>query len=97
MKTQYEVYEIGTEVWAIAEHYKDGKPTPYVAIFKAKVRTVYIERDKKTGDIRVDYWLSTPDGESWASEVSEDKVSTDMNELVERMKPIWEAASNSHE
>jgi hypothetical protein len=97
MKTKYEVYEIGTEVWAIAEHCKDGKPTPYVAIFRAKVRTVYIERNKKTGDIQIDYWLSTPDGEEWGDDVSGDKVSTDINDLIERMKPIWEAASNSHE
>jgi len=97
MKTKYETYTIGAEVWAIAEHHKDDKPTPYVAIFKAKVRTVYIDRDKKTGDIEIDYWLSTPDGEEWGAEVSEDKVSTDINELIERMKPIWEAASNSHE
>ncbi len=97
MKTKYEAYAIGTEVWAIAEHSKDGKPTPYVAIFRAKVRTVYIERNKKTGDIGIDYWLSTPDGEEWGAEVSEDKVSTDINELIEYMKPIWEAASNSHE
>jgi len=97
MKTKYEAYAIGTEVWAIAEHYKDNKPTPYVAIFKAKISSIHIELDKKTGDIRVDYWLSTPDGESWALEVSEDKVSTDINELIKYMKPIWEAASNSHE
>ncbi len=97
MKTQYEAYAIGTEVWAIAEDYKDGKPTPYVAIFRAKVRTVYIERDKKTGDIQIDYWLSTPNGDEWGTEVSEDKVSTNINDLVERMKPIWEATSNSHE
>jgi len=24
MKTQYEAYKIGSEVWAIAEHYADG-------------------------------------------------------------------------
>ena len=97
MKTKYEAYAIGTEVWAIAEHYKDNKPTPYVAIFRAKISSINIERDKKTGDIRVDYWLSTPDGESWGDDVSEDKVSTNINDLVERMKPIWEASSNTHE
>jgi len=97
MKTQYEAYKIGTEVWAIAEHHKGNKPTPYVAIFRAKIRTVYIERDKKTGDIRVDYWLSTPDSNEWGNEISEDKVSTNINDLVECMKPIWEASSNSHE
>jgi hypothetical protein len=97
MKTKYEAYEIGTEVWAIAEYHKDGKPTPYVAIFQAKIQSVYVERDKKTGDIRVDYWLSTPDGKDWGDDVSEDNVSTDINDLIERMKPIWEAASNSHE
>jgi hypothetical protein len=97
MKTQYEAYKIGTEVWAIAEHYNDNKPTPYVAIFRAKIRTVYIEQDKKTGDIRVDYWLSTPNGEEWGDDISEHKVSTNMNDLIEHMKPIWEAASNSHE
>jgi hypothetical protein len=97
MKTQYEAYKIGTEVWAISEHYEDNKPTPYVAIFRAKIRTVYIEQDKKTGDIRVDYWLSTPNGEEWGDDISEHKVSTNMNDLIEHMKPIWEAASNSHE
>jgi hypothetical protein len=97
MKTKYEAYEPGTEVWAIAEHYKDGKPTPYVAIFKARIKTVYIERDKKTGDVKTDYWLITPDGDDWACEITEDKISTDINDLVERMKPIWEAASNTHE
>ena len=97
MKTKYETYAIGTEVWAIAEHYKDGKPTPYVAILKARIKTVYIERDKKTGDVKTDYWLATPDGEDWACEITEDKISTDINDLVEHMKPIWEAASNTHE
>lgn len=97
MKTKYEAYAIGTEVFAIAEHYNDNKPTPYVAIFKAKIKTVYIERDEKTGDIQIDYWLNTPDGEEWGAEVSEDKVSTDINELIEYMKPIWEASSNTHE
>jgi len=97
MKTKYEAYAIGTEVWAIAEYRKDSKPTPYVAIFRAKIRTVYIERNKKTGDIQVDYWLSTPDGAEWGDDVSCDKISTDINDLIERMKPIWEAASNSHE
>jgi hypothetical protein len=97
MKTKYEAYAIGTEVWAIAEHHKDGKPTPYVAIFRAKIKGVNIERNKKTGDIGIDYWLSTPAGEEWGADVSEDKVSTNINELMERMKPIWEAASNLHE
>ena len=40
MKTKYEAYELGSEVWAIAEYYNDGKPLPYVAIFKAKIKTV---------------------------------------------------------
>jgi len=97
MKTKYEAYAIGIEVWAIAEHYKNSEPTPYVAIFKAKIKTVYIERDKNTGEIKIEYWLSTPNGDEWGDSVSEDKISTDINELVEKMKPIWEAASNSHE
>ena len=97
MKTQYEAYKIGTEVWAIAEHYKDNKPTPYVAIFRAKVKTVNITLDEKTGDIRVDYWLSTLNGEGWGDDIPGHKVSTNINELIEYMKPIWEAASNSHE
>lgn len=97
MKTKYEAYELGSEVWAIAEYYKDGEPTPYVAIFKANIKNVYIERDKNTGEIKIEYWLSTPNGDEWGDSVSEDKISTDINDLVEHMKPIWLAASNSHE
>lgn len=97
MKTKYEAYQLGTEVWAIAEHYKDYEPTPYVAIFKAIIKTVYIECDAKTGEVKTDYWLATPAGEEWGAEVSADKISTDINDLVERMKPIWEATSNTHE
>lgn len=97
MKTKYEAYQLGTEVWAIAEYYTDNKPTPYVAIFKAKVKSIYIELDKTTGGTNIDYWLETPEGEEWGAEVSGDKVSTNINDLIEIMKPIWEAASNTHE
>lgn len=97
MKAKYEYYPIGSDVYVICEHFKNNKPTPYVAIFNARVKSINIERSKKTGEIEIHYWVETPSGEEWGSDVHETLVSSNFNKLVERMKPIWEAASNTHE
>lgn len=95
MKVKYEGYKIGSDVWAISEYLNDGKSTNHVGIFPAKVKTVYFNYNKKTNGVKVEYWLNTPDGKEWGCEVSEEHVSDDFNELVEKMKKIWIKHANT--
>ena len=97
MKTNYEAYGIGSNVWAISRYSdKDGKPTDHCAIYQAKVKTAYIQMNHKTNSLEIEYWLETPSGEEWGCEVSSEDVSDSFEELVERMKTEWVKNSNTH-
>ena len=99
-KTTYEGYAIGSTVFAIAEYrnkdLKKGEHSPYVSIFTAIVKDVWFSINQKTQQPSVEYGLTTPHGEDWGDSVSDYHVSDDINDLVEFMKPIWEAKSNEH-
>jgi hypothetical protein len=97
MKINYEVYEVGSSVWAISRYNDNkGKETDHCAIYQAKVKTVYIQMDKKTNSIEIEYWLETPSGEEWGCEVNSKYVSDSFEELVETMKTEWVKNSNIH-
>ena len=96
MKTKYEVYKIGSKVYAIADYYKDGKPTNYIAIFEASIIGIQIDYKKETIKTEISYWLSTPDGEEWGDSVKEDYVSDKFDELTNKMKKIWSTMANNH-
>lgn len=94
-KTKYEVYEIGSKVWAISQFYKDGKPSEYLAIFPAIIKDATIEAGKLPNTISVSYWLSTLEGKEWGDSVDEIDVSDDFYVLVDKAKKIWENSSNN--
>lgn len=96
MKKQYDLYEVGSDVWGISRYNdSDGNPTDHCAIYQAKVVTAYVQMDKKKNRIEVEYWLSTPSGEEWGTEVKEEDVSDSFEELVGRMKKEWIENSNT--
>ena len=97
MKHKYESYKLGSNVYALAHHYKDSKKTSYVAIYEAIVSTVYHSIDKKTHKHKLEYWLTTPDGADWGDSVDAKYVSDNIEDLIKLMKPIWKSNSNSHE
>lgn len=72
-----------TDVWVIARHHQDSKPTSFVCILPAIVNGVYIKKDK------IEYDLVTPRGVEWGESVISDEVSTDFQTLVEKMKKEW--------
>ena len=96
-KQSYEVYKIGSNVYAIARYYKDGKPTNYISIFEAIVLDATIGYSKKTNTLEVSYMLTTPNGQEWGDVVDEADISDSFDALVERIKPVWLSKSNSFE
>lgn len=97
-KEKIELLVPGTKVFAISRYNnREGKETCYVSIFEAIVKTAYVDYNKNTYQREIDYWLSTPDGKEWGSEISGEEVSEDFNELVEKMKQEWIPKSNSFE
>lgn len=96
MKKKYEVYSIGTKVWAISCWYSDNKETDHCAIYEAVISEIIIRYDNKNNSEIIEYWLKTPDGKTWGQEISEKYVSTSFNDLVNMMKEIWIKNSNEH-
>lgn len=94
MKSSYKAYKINSSVWAISAYYKDGKPTTYVAIFPARVKSVYFDYNAKTDQIDCSYWLLTPDGQEWGEEVFANEVSDEFDVLAQKMKQIWADSAN---
>lgn len=80
----YNGYPIGTEVYAIADWFKDNKPTGYIGIFKAIVDGIYFDATK------CEYYLKTPSGEDWGDVVDSAKVNTDEIYLLRYMRDIWD-------
>jgi hypothetical protein len=96
MKTKYEAYKVGSEVWAISRYSdKDGNPTDHCAIYQARVQTVYIQLDEKTNSIETEYWLETPSGDDWGCEVKGSEVSDSFDELVTKLRSEWIRNSNT--
>lgn len=94
-KTKYEVYEIGSQVWAISYYYKDGDPSEYLAIFPAIIKDATIEKGTLlNSSIKVSYWLTTLEGKEWGDSTHEDDVSDDFCVLIEKAKKIWIKKSN---
>lgn len=81
------VYDIGTEVYAISRWYENGRQTDHIAIYKAKVESWSFDGDQNS----VLYCLSSiKNGRWWGDNVEESYVSSNMEELIERAKHIWE-------
>ena len=88
-------YKIDSKVYAISRYLKDGEDTNYLAIYEARVKSIYIEKDKLTNKIVVGYMLTTPNGDDYGTEVPEIDISTKFDILVKRIKPQWLAKSNT--
>ena len=45
--------------------------------------------------MKVEYWLKTPDGQSWGDSCPQDNVSDNFDELINKMRSIWRLNSNT--
>ena len=91
MKQSYEVYKIGSKVYAVSDYLADSKSTNHFAIYPAIIKDANISKKKGSSDeIEIDYWLETPSGEDWGTEVNEKFVSDSFEELTKVLKEIWD-------
>ena len=88
MKENYEAYKLLSQVYAISRWYKDGKPTNSCEILPAVVEEINLKQEGI--NIHVSYWLATPNGKEWGDSIDSEYVSDDFNELVLKMKKVWE-------
>lgn len=87
------VYNPGTEVYALSRYHENNVPNDHVAIYPAIVESSYIEV-KKDGTISVDYQLLTPDNRFWGDFIISDDISTEFEALVLKMKELWYKNAN---
>lgn len=94
MKTKYEVYEIGSQVWALSRYRATSGDTDHCAVYPAIVHGITIDQDDKTNGISVEYWVKTPKGDDWGDSVEAEWVSDSFEELVTKLKEEWTRNAN---
>lgn len=95
MKTNYELYELNSSVYGISRYLNNGKISDHCAIYDAIVESISIYYDEKTDSMKVEYWLKTPDGQSWGDSCPQGDVSDDFIELIDRIRGVWRLNSNT--
>lgn len=96
MKTNYELYELNSQVYGISRHSNsDGKPGDHCAIYDAIVESISIHYDDKLESMVVEYWLKTPDGQSWGDSCPQGDVSDNFDELIKKIRSVWRLNSNT--
>jgi hypothetical protein len=88
-KIIFEAYPKGTRVYAISRWHFEGAPTDHLAIYEAVVDCFTYESDGL-----INYYLDSPRGFAWGSEVESKYVSTNFNDLLDIAKELW---SNNNE
>lgn len=80
-----------TEVYGMSRyHSSEGVPTDHIAIYPAKISTVYIDANEETGEMEISYWLKTPDGDDWGDNVPASEVAKTREELLSKIIPEWD-------
>lgn len=79
-----------TEVFGLSRYRNKNGDTDHVAIYPAKVESVTISINKKTGEDEITYWLMTPEGKVWGSDVSSKDVALTREELLKKIIPEWD-------
>lgn len=92
MKETVEIYAINSEVWAISLYHSSDGCENHLAIFKAKVKNAYIEKNE-FDNIIVEYMLTTPSGVEWGDTVMGGYVSDNFDDLILVAKKIWDKPS----
>lgn len=95
MKTKYELYELNSQVYGISRYLNNGKISDHCAIYDAIVESISIHYDDKLQSMVVEYWLKTPDGQSWGDSCPQGDVSDNFDELINKMRSIWRLNSNT--
>jgi hypothetical protein len=95
MKKNYELYELNSQVYGISRHLNDGKISDHCAIYDAIVESISIDYDKDINSMVVNYWLKTPDGQSWGDSCPQGDVSDNFDELINKMRGVWRLNSNT--
>ena len=92
MKEKYEAYKLGSKVYALSLYHADGKATDHCAIYPAVVKDVTFAIEGI--NIKIAYWLTTPEGKEWGDSNESEYVSDNFDELVDKMKKIWNNNAN---
>lgn len=79
-----------TKVFGLSRYHSNGKVTDHIAIYPAKVQSVTLSVNKKTGENEIDYWLMTPEGDDWGDSVSADNVALTREKLLDKIIPEWD-------
>jgi hypothetical protein len=94
MKTKYEAYAVGSQVWALSRYNDSNGETDHCAIYPAIVGSITIDQDDATNSHIIEYWVKTPKGDDWGDSVEAEWVSDSFEELVEKLKEEWTRNAN---
>jgi len=95
MKVKYDAYEINSKCWAISNYFdKDAKDTHHYAIFPVIITGFSVDYNNKTNEVDCIYYVKTPEGKEWGDSVESEFVSDSFDELVAKLKIVWENNAN---